>query len=132
MTWTYLIAITPGVIFVSNVLVRVFYPLFQRWHVLPVFPMLIPQVVGIDAGEKDDGHDSVDGKFSPQVTGSCSMSFYSSSFTVKGIVREWGKLLLGAIESTLENPRPDGRRTGRGDTSSLGQAKNGNTREHNV
>jgi len=45
---TDLITIAPRVGLCANVHVRVLHPLLQRWHVLPVLPMLIPKVLGIE------------------------------------------------------------------------------------
>jgi hypothetical protein len=38
----HLIAISPKEILCSDVLIRIFNPLFQRRHMAPVLPMLIP------------------------------------------------------------------------------------------
>ena len=40
--YAHLIAISPEEILCSEVLIRIFDPLFQRWQMAPVLPMLIP------------------------------------------------------------------------------------------
>jgi hypothetical protein len=42
LEYAHLIAISPEEILCSDVLIRIFDPLFQRWHMAPVLPMLIP------------------------------------------------------------------------------------------
>jgi hypothetical protein len=54
-----LVAISPKEVPCPDVLVWVFDTLLQGRHVLPVFPMLIPQVPGIDRREDEAGnHDT--------------------------------------------------------------------------
>ena len=47
----HLVSITPEVVLGADVLVWVLGSLLQRLHVLPMRPMLVPQVVRIDAGD---------------------------------------------------------------------------------
>ena len=50
---THLIAVSQWEIFSSDILIRVLDSLLQRRQMLPVVPMLDPQVVGVDAAEDD-------------------------------------------------------------------------------
>jgi hypothetical protein len=50
-----LVAVSKPEVLASNVLVWVFNSLFQRRQMLPMFPMLGPQVVGIDASQNETG-----------------------------------------------------------------------------
>ena len=59
---THLVAVTPWVVFVTDVLVWVLDSLLERRHVLPMPPMLGPQVIGIDASEDHAGDDDA-GRF---------------------------------------------------------------------
>jgi hypothetical protein len=54
---TDLITISPRVVLGADVLVGVFHTLFQRGHVLPVLPMLVPEVVSIKATTDQAGND---------------------------------------------------------------------------
>jgi hypothetical protein len=53
-----LISITPEKVLGANILVRVFWPLWERRHVLPVLPMLVPEVVGVDTTEEEEWGDT--------------------------------------------------------------------------
>lgn len=65
---TYPVAITPGEVLDTDVLVGVLDTLLQRGHVLPVLPVLHPEVVGIEAGESQDGdHGTNDGKYTCRI-----------------------------------------------------------------
>lgn len=55
---THLVTITPGVVLGTDVLVGVLGALLKRRHVVPVLPVLIPQVVGIEAATNQAGNDS--------------------------------------------------------------------------
>jgi len=55
---TYLVSITPGEVLSPDVLVRVLDALLERGHVRPMLPMLVPEVVGVEAGEDDGGGDT--------------------------------------------------------------------------
>jgi hypothetical protein len=55
---TYLVTITPGVVLHTDVLVRVFRALLKRGHVLPVLPVLLPEVVGVDGAKDKARNDS--------------------------------------------------------------------------
>lgn len=57
---TYLVTISPRVVLDTDVLIRVFHTLLERGHVLPVLPVLFPEVVGVDASENQAGHNSTD------------------------------------------------------------------------
>lgn len=55
---TYLVTIAPWVVLHTHVLVGVLGAFLERGHVLPVLPMLHPEIIGIDAGEgqaRDNG-----------------------------------------------------------------------------
>lgn len=58
---TYLVTISPLVVLGANVLVGVLGALLQRRQVVPVVPMLVPQVVGVGTGEAKGGNDGADG-----------------------------------------------------------------------
>lgn len=55
---TYLVAIAPGEVLGADVLISILGTLLKWGHVLPVLPVLIPKVVGIDATEDQAGNDS--------------------------------------------------------------------------
>lgn len=59
MGWaTYLVSITPGEVLGPDVLVRVLDALLKRRHVRPVLPMLVPEVISVEASKnhgRDDG-----------------------------------------------------------------------------
>lgn len=46
---THLVTVTPGEVLHTDVLVGVLGTLLERGHVLPVLPVLVPEVVGVDA-----------------------------------------------------------------------------------
>lgn len=55
---TYLVSITPGEVLGPDVLVRVLDALLKRRHVRPVLPMLVPEVISVEASKnhgRDDG-----------------------------------------------------------------------------
>lgn len=58
---THLVTISPLVVLGANVLVGVLGSLLQRRQVVPVVPMLVPQVVGVGTGEAKGGNDGADG-----------------------------------------------------------------------
>lgn len=49
-----LVTIAKEVVLGANVLVSVLSALLKRSHVVPVLPVLVPEVVGIDRGDDDD------------------------------------------------------------------------------
>lgn len=53
----YLVTVSPEEVLGPDVLVRIFHALLQGREVFPVFPMLIPQVPGVDASEDEAGCD---------------------------------------------------------------------------
>lgn len=53
-----LVAIAPRVVLGADVLVGVLDALLQGGHVLPVLPVLGPEVVGVEACEQEAGEDS--------------------------------------------------------------------------
>lgn len=55
---THLITISPGVVLHPEVLVGVLGTLLERGHVLPVLPVLIPEVPGVDTGKQHARNDS--------------------------------------------------------------------------
>lgn len=55
---TYLVTIAPGEVAGANVLVGVLGALLKRWHVRPVLPMLVPEGVGVEAGQEEGGGDA--------------------------------------------------------------------------
>ena len=54
---SHLIAITPWEVLASNILVRVLCAFFEWRHVVPMVPMLVPEVVSIDSGKDQAGRD---------------------------------------------------------------------------
>lgn len=52
---THLVTIAPWVVLHTHVLVGILGAFLERGHVLPVLPMLHPEVIGIDAGEGQAG-----------------------------------------------------------------------------
>lgn len=57
-TCTYLVTVTPGEVLGADILVGVFGTLLKRGHVVPVLPVLVPQVVGVDATTDEAGNNS--------------------------------------------------------------------------
>ena len=55
---THLVTVTPWVVLHTDVLVGVLGALLKRRHVLPVLPVLGPEVVGVDATTDQAGNDS--------------------------------------------------------------------------
>lgn len=55
---THLVTISPGEVLAADVLVGVLSTLLQRGHVVPVLPVLVPQVVGVQATTDEAGNDS--------------------------------------------------------------------------
>jgi hypothetical protein len=53
--WRYahLVTIAPPVVLAPDILIGILDALFQWGHVVPMLPMLIPQVVGVDCGESN-------------------------------------------------------------------------------
>jgi len=60
--------------------------------VLPVLPMLVPEVVGVDGSKEDAWNDDVDGKTSPEITGGSSVLLNSQPLPVESVVGRSGKL----------------------------------------
>jgi hypothetical protein len=56
--WTHLVTVTPGEVLHTDVLVGVLGALLQRRHVVPVLPVLVPQVVGVKATADQAGDNS--------------------------------------------------------------------------
>jgi hypothetical protein len=52
---TYLVTVTPGEVPGADVLVGILDALLQRGEVRPVLPVLVPEVVGVQAGEEEGG-----------------------------------------------------------------------------
>jgi hypothetical protein len=50
-----LVTVAPRVVLGADVLVGVLNALLQRRHVVPVLPMLVPEVIGVDGGENQEG-----------------------------------------------------------------------------
>ena len=48
---SHLVTVSPRVVLHTDVLVRVLGALLHRGHVLPVLPVLLPEVVGVDSGK---------------------------------------------------------------------------------
>lgn len=71
-----LISITPEKVLGANILVRVFWPLWERRHVLPVLPMLVPEVVGVDTTEEEEWGDTVQRQLFPQLAALAGMFFH--------------------------------------------------------
>lgn len=55
-TGTHLVTVAPGEVLHADVLVGVLGALLQRGHVLPVLPVLLPEVVGVDAAADQAGN----------------------------------------------------------------------------
>ncbi len=55
LDFTNLITIPPDIIFRPNILIRILRTLIQRRHMLPMLPMLRPQIVSVDAGDNQAG-----------------------------------------------------------------------------
>jgi hypothetical protein len=55
---TNLVTISPGEVLAADVLVGVLGTLLERGHVVPVLPVLVPQVVGVQATANQAGDDS--------------------------------------------------------------------------
>lgn len=58
---THLVTISPGEVLAADVLVGVLSTLLQRGHVVPVLPVLVPQVVGVQTTANEAGDDSAKG-----------------------------------------------------------------------
>ncbi len=55
---TYLVTVAPREVAVADVLVGILDTLLEGRHVRPVLPMLVPEVVGVEAGEEEGGGDA--------------------------------------------------------------------------
>jgi hypothetical protein len=55
---TYLVTVTEREVLHTDVLVRVLGALLERRHVVPVLPVLVPQVVGVKATADQAGDNS--------------------------------------------------------------------------
>jgi hypothetical protein len=55
---TYLVTVTEGEVLHTDVLVRVLGALLERGHVLPVLPVLVPEVVGVETTANQAGNNS--------------------------------------------------------------------------
>lgn len=64
---THLVTISPWEVLAANVLVRVLDALLKWRHVVPVLPVLSPQIVGIDASEDEARDDSTAIVVSPHI-----------------------------------------------------------------
>jgi hypothetical protein len=53
----HLVTISPREVLGADVLVGVFDTLLERGHMRPVLPMLVPQVVSVEATTDQDGND---------------------------------------------------------------------------
>lgn len=49
---TNLVSISPEVVLAPDVLVRVLSAVFESRQVFPVFPMFVPEIIGIDASDE--------------------------------------------------------------------------------
>ncbi len=58
---THLVTVTEREVAGADVLVGVLDALLKRGHVRPVLPMLVPEVVGVQAGEDESGGDGAGG-----------------------------------------------------------------------
>lgn len=54
---SHLITVSPRVVLHTDVLIGILGALLKRGHVLPVLPMLVPEVVGVDAAADQAGDD---------------------------------------------------------------------------
>jgi hypothetical protein len=55
---TYLVTVAPREVAGADVLVGVLGALLERGHVRPMLPMLVPEIVGVGAGEDEAGGDA--------------------------------------------------------------------------
>ena len=55
---TYLVTVAPREVAGADVLVGVLDTLLEGGHVRPVLPMLVPEVVGVEAGEEEGRGDA--------------------------------------------------------------------------
>lgn len=55
---SHLVTISPGEVLDTDVLVGVFHALLKRRKMLPVFPVLIPEIVCIETTANQAGNDS--------------------------------------------------------------------------
>jgi hypothetical protein len=55
---TYLVTVAPREVAGADVLEGVLDALLERGHVRPMLPMLVPEVVGVGAGEDEAGGDA--------------------------------------------------------------------------
>jgi len=81
-----LVTISEEEVLRSEVLVWVFNALFQRRQMFPMFPMFVPQIPGVDASKDKARDNDIEGKSTPKITGSGSVSLYCSSFSIEGVV----------------------------------------------
>jgi len=81
-----LVPVTPEEILASDVLVWIFWSLLQRRHVLPMRPMLMPKVVGIDRCNDKARNRHVNRQLAPKIRSSSSMVFHGLSLAIEGII----------------------------------------------
>lgn len=65
-TCTYLVTVTPGEVLGADVLVGVLGTLLKRGHMVPVLPVLVPQIVGIDTTTNEAGDNSTAEVYQPR------------------------------------------------------------------
>ena len=58
VVWTDLVSVSPWKGFGSNIHIRVLYSFLEGWHMFPVPPMLIPQILCIQRCQGNGGYDN--------------------------------------------------------------------------
>lgn len=71
-----LVTVAPEIVLGPDVLVLILRALLKWWHVVPMLPMLIPQVPGICTGDEQARNDDVDGKPAPGICSYVSMETF--------------------------------------------------------
>lgn len=81
-----LVTIPPRVILASDVLVRVFNAILKRGHMVPVIPVLFPEVIGIERTKRQARYNHVESYLPPEVTRNGGLAFDVSSLAVELVV----------------------------------------------
>jgi len=91
-----LVAVAPEEVLASDVLVRVLVALFERWHMLPMLPMFVPEIVCIDGGDDQERRYDVKGEFTPEITRLGSVFLHLLALLDEGVC-----FSLGLLEGRL-------------------------------
>jgi len=97
-----LIAVSPEVILCSYVLIAVLWPVLQWLKVLPVGPMLSPQLIGICTGDQQARNNGIDGQLAPKITRGSCVVLHCFSLAIECIILGSFEGILSAGESSLE------------------------------